>query len=938
MCFLATLLIVVLAGCGQETVTIPGVVSVTPAQGSTNVALNAVISATFSQPMSASSINTTTFTVSAPGGVAVMGAVAYSGNTATFTPTGGALAYNTTYTATITAGAATPGGAELIGPITWSFTTLTAPTPAVVSVTPAQGAANVAVNAVISATFSQAMSAASTSAFTLAAPGGVAVAGTAALDATGKIATFTPTGGALAYNTTYTATITTAATSTLGIPIVANYVWSFTTITPAPAVVFTVPVNGATGVPVGQVLRVRFNEAMLCSTLATPATTFTLTGPGATPVAGTVSCSGNFATFTPNLVLAFNTVYTATVSAAATDLAGTPLAGAYVWTFRTVPAPPPPPVVISTVPVNGAPPPIVPISQVLTATFSEAMDPATINSATFLLTVTGGATVNGVITYDAAGSVAAFAPNAPLAYSTSYTATITSGALDLNDDMGVATYTWTFTTAVTPLTVAPTVVSTVPATLPVNLNVPLNQVVSAVFSEAMNPTTINGTTFTLTGPGVTPVLGLVAYAAIGNELVFVPTANLLPGTTYTATITTGVQDLTGDALAATYMWTFKTGTGLSTTPPLLVNEVPASGATNVAINQAVSATFSEAMDPLTLTNATFQLYAGQTASGTPIPATITYDAVNFIATLTPTNPLAISSYYTATVTIGATDLAGTPLGSAVLPIMNPWTFQTGTAVIVPPVVLGPTILPFGGNAGSAGMTNTGINTVIHGDVGTTATGFSSLTGLHDDTVVVAGVPQCVYTETGSNIGLVTGEIYSPLTPAVPFACPEEGTAATIAIADEALAEATTAYNTLQGLPSGGVLAAELGGTTIYPGVYTNASSVGITAGDLTLDAQGDPNATWVFQIGSTLTVGLAATPANVILKNGAKPSNIFWAVGTDMYLNPSGGGTFEGTVIAYDFIHVSTVGNAAITTINGRLLALNASITLVNTVINVPTP
>jgi hypothetical protein len=109
-------------------------------------------------------------------------------------------------------------------------------------------------------------------------------------------------------------------------------------------------------------------------------------------------------------------------------------------------------------------------------------------------------------------------------------------------------------------------------------------------------------------------------------------------------------------------------------------------------------------------------------------------------------------------------------------------------------------------------------------------------------------------------------------------------------------------------------------------------------GDLTLDAQGDPNATFVFQIGSTLTVGLAGAPMSVTLINGAKASNVFWAVGTNVYLNAAGGGTFEGTVIASGFIHVSTVGNAAITTIDGRLLALNASVTLVNTVINVPAP
>jgi hypothetical protein len=353
------------------------------------------------------------------------------------------------------------------------------------------------------------------------------------------------------------------------------------------------------------------------------------------------------------------------------------------------------------------------------------------------------------------------------------------------------------------------------------------------------------------------------------------------------------------------------------------------------LNQAVSATFTEAMNPLTISTSTFQL-AGP--GGVAVLGTVSYDPINFIATFTPTVALTASTTYIATITPGATDLAGHSLGNTGAP--NPWSFTTGTTAVPPIVVLGPTITLFGGFAGTAGMTNTGTLTLINGDSGTTAVGFSSYTGFNDDTVIVAGIPQCQYTETPANIGRVNGTIYSPLVVPAPYVCPE-GTAADIAIADQALAEANTAYTYLQGLPSTGVLAAELGSTTIYPGVYKNASSVGITAGDLTLDAQGNPNATWVFQIGTTLTVGQAGVPRNVILANGAKAANIYWAVGSDVpHLEQSGGGTFNGTLIAYGSagIAVSTVNNTTITTINGRLISLNASTTLVDTVINIPAP
>ena len=1087
-CLLASLLVVFFAGCGQETVSIPGVVSVTPVQGATGVPINTTVTATFSRAMNSATITPSTFTLTGPGGVAVAGAVTYSGVTATFTPAA-VLAYNTTYTATITNGAATPGGAGLLGNYVWTFTTLAAISPVVPivsSVTPAQGLANVAVNAPITATFSIPMSSSSvngTTTFTVYAPGGVAVGGSASLSSNGLVATFTLTSGTLAQNTTYTATITTAATSaggtpldaayvwtfttlaaippvvpfvssvapaqglanvavnapitatfsipmssssvngtttftvyapggvavggsaslssnglvatftltsgTLaesttytatitaaatsagGTPIVADYVWSFTTITPPPTVVSTIPLNTATGVPIGQLLTARFNEAMLCSTLQqSPATTFTLTGPGTTSVTGSATCLGNVAIFTPGSALQYNTLYTAKISIAAEDLAGTPMAALHQWTFRTISAPPIPPAVIATVPTDSSPgvPAIgVSVSSALTATFSEAMDPASINSATFTLVQTSvpGTPVNGVITYVPAGSIATFTPNAPLLFNTNYTATITAGAEDLNDDAFVTAYTWTFTTATVPIAVVPTVISTIPVTpsavAPIvaeDVTVPLNQAISADFSVAMNPSTITETappTFTLTylvGSTVTPVAGLVAYSGTGNQLVFLPAANLLANTTYTATITTAAQNLAGTPLANTYSWVFATAAAVSTTGPELVLSVPGDtavgvDATGVALNQAISATFSEAMNPLNLTNATYQLYLGNNVTtGTPIPATITYDPVNFIATLTPTNPLAPTTYYTAVVTTGATDLAGNPLGSTpTSPYTNPWVFETGTAANQAPV-LGPTISAFGGFAGTAGMTNTGPLTVIHGDSGTTAPGFSSYTGFHDDSVISStGVAECTYTEVpGVNIGLVTGTIYSPLVVPPAGVCPGEGTAATAAIALQAWNEALDAYNTLQGLPSIGGLAAEIGNTTIPPGVYKNSSSVGITLGPVTLDAQGDPNAYWVFQIGSTLTVGTSVSPEDVKLINGALAKNVYWAVGSDIInFEQTGGGTFNGTVIAYGStgIAVSTVGNdapAQIVTVNGRLISLNASTTLVDTIINVPIP
>lgn len=256
--------------------------------------------------------------------------------------------------------------------------------------------------------------------------------------------------------------------------------------------------------------------------------------------------------------------------------------------------------------------------------------------------------------------------------------------------------------------------------------------------------------------------------------------------------------------------------------------------------------------------------------------------------------------------------------------------------------------PFGGLAGgAAGITNQGTLTVITGaqgqpvSIGTT--GASTLiTGFHDNSMAYTPPPAasgCTYTETTLNIGAVNGSINTAAPPPT-VACSHEGTAATFQAAQDGAAAALAAFNDLAGRPAGSDPGAgQLGGLTLAPGTYTSgAGSFLITGSDLTLDAQGNPNAVWVFQMASTLTVGAAGAPRSIILAGGAQPKNVFWQVGSAATINAAGGGTMVGTIISSAATTFSTAGNATITTLEGRALALNASVTLVNTVINVPAP
>jgi len=91
---------------------------------------------------------------------------------------------------------------------------------------------------------------------------------------------------------------------------------------------------------------------------------------------------------------------------------------------------------------------------------------------------------------------------------------------------------------------------------------------------------------------------------------------------------------------------------------------------------------------------------------------------------------------------------------------------------------------------------------------------------------------------------------------------------------------------------------------------------------------------------TSLTVGGpgVAAPQSIILAGGAQPKNVFWQVGSSATINAAGGGTMVGTIIAQQGVVFSTVGNVNLLTLNGRALSLIASVTMVNTVVNVPAP
>jgi len=660
-----------------------------------------------------------------------------------------------------------------------------------------------------------------------------------------------------------------------------------------PEVTSTDPANQETNVLPDQIIQINFNTEIDPATITSSSVTVSAMGAA---ISGTLQSTGSTVTFTPSVNLAPDTTYTGKVFSSVTNSLGLAMLTDYVWSFSTGDVLTP--VVIETDPENLET--NVVLNKTISATFSEAMAPSTISNSSFTLK-NGTTAVSGTVNYS--GVVATFDPTVDLDASTTYTATITTEATNLDGISLQSDYVWTFTTGA--LT-APTVISTNPTNQ--QSNVAINADINATFSRAMAPGTINNASFLLMNGG-TAVSGSITYS--GVTATFNPAQNLTPNTTYTATITTAAQSSDGVALQSDYVWTFTTG---ALTAPTVIATNPADQETNVPLNTNVTATFNRTMAPGTINSASFLLMDGNNA----VSGTVTYSGV--VATFNPSQDLNGSTTYTATITRAAQSSDGVALQSDFV-----WTFTTRQAVAAPN--LG-SVKRFGTFGGNAGITNQGLFTEINnGRIGTTAAS-TLVTGFHDE------MTGDIYTETPLNVGGVSGGIFT--------APPAPGTATSFAIAQQGLQDANDLYLAISpaSMPGGSDPGAgELGGLTLPPGVYKAASGTfGITNGDLVLDAQGDPNAVWVFQTDAGLTVGTAgpAGARSVRLINGASSANVFWYVGSAATINGAGGGVMEGTIVSSAGVTLSTPGNVVLTVLNGRAISLVASVTMVNTIINVP--
>jgi Domain of unknown function (DUF4082)/Bacterial Ig-like domain len=390
------------------------------------------------------------------------------------------------------------------------------------------------------------------------------------------------------------------------------------------------------------------------------------------------------------------------------------------------------PTVSSTLPASGATG--VGSTAPVRVVFSEAIDPATVGSTTLELRTAANALVPAVITYDVPTRTATLTPSSPLAASSTFTASVRGGSTDprIKDLAGNAlasTVSWTFTTGTSasgcPCSAWPA--SAVPGTpsfpenLAVELGVKFRTDVSGFitglryYKGAGNTGTHTGTLWTSGGQLLATATFTGETSTGWQQVNFASAVPISANTVYVASyfapnggfatdnnffaaagVDNGVVHLLRDGVSggngvyrygassgfptqtfqSSNYWVdvvFDTVAPPDAVPPTVTSTTPANGAAAVGIGSAVRAVFSEAIDAATLSASTFEL---RNAANVLVPASISYDPATRTASLTPTNLLALSTTYSATLRGGTTDPRIKDLAGNALATNVSWSFAT----------------------------------------------------------------------------------------------------------------------------------------------------------------------------------------------------------------------------------------------------------------------
>ncbi|MDA3892567.1 MAG: ice-binding family protein [Salinivirgaceae bacterium] len=326
----------------------------------------------------------------------------------------------------------------------------------------------------------------------------------------------------------------------------------------------------------------------------------------------------------------------------------------------------------------------------------------------------------------------------------------------------------------------------------------------------------------------------------------------------------------------------------SSQSPVVTTNYPANNATDAALNETVTATFSQAMDSLTVNATTFTLKKGEVA----VEGTVSYEGET--ATFMPLAKFDKSTNYTATITTGAKNLEGNALTSNVV-----WSFTTGSTETVL------TAVDLGSASNYIILAKTAINnsptSAITGDMGLSPAATSYITGF--DLVNATGY---------ATSAQVTGQVF-----AADMVAPTSTNLTT------AVENMITAYNDAAGRSFPDFIelgTGNIGGKTLAPGLYKWTNTVTLPS-DISISGSADD--VWIFQVAGDLTMSDAV---NVTLVGGAQAKNIFWQVAGEASFGTTS--HFEGVILSMTAITFKTGAS-----FKGRALAQTTVILDANTMV-----
>lgn len=332
------------------------------------------------------------------------------------------------------------------------------------------------------------------------------------------------------------------------------------------------------------------------------------------------------------------------------------------------------------------------------ALFSQSLDPTTVTSNTF--SVTSGSAIPGTYSFLATdrgpNTLVRFTPAVPFAPSGTFTVAITVGIKNSAGIPLLGASSATFSTGTAPDNTPPTIIQVVPPSG--STDIATNRLITVEFSEPMNATTLNATTFTISAGG-TPVSGRLAMATgprgPNTLATFTPNQLLNATNPYAVTLTDWLLDTGGNPLGAVSS-NFTTGAGVDNVRPSVVSTSPPFNTNlgapkNIPLNANITVSFSEPMNSRTITANSFQVAFTSDAGGqqsVSVSGSLAMSSDLRSVTFTPAQPLAPSSTFTATLGSSITDLAG----NAILPLLGTQfitgvqaTETTPLTVVVSPV-------------------------------------------------------------------------------------------------------------------------------------------------------------------------------------------------------------------------------------------------------------